>query len=84
MCCAGAAGKSVNDSSLDWRNIIEEVPGVGRINATNTDAPPCASGLTPRNFMPRRCAPFRTRSAAGRLCRCRMSGWVTLDERLSE
>ena len=38
-CRAGAAGAPVNDSSLDRSNIIEEVPDVGRINATNADAP---------------------------------------------
>ena len=37
-CCAGIAGALLNDSSLDWSNIIEEMPDVGRINATNADA----------------------------------------------
>jgi hypothetical protein len=36
--CAGAAGALLNDSGLDRSNIIEEVPDVGRINATNADA----------------------------------------------
>jgi len=37
-CRAGAAGAPVNDSSLDRSNITEEVPDVGRINATKADA----------------------------------------------
>ncbi len=84
-CCAGIAGALLNDSSLDWSNIIEEMPDVGRINATNADALSMRQRIDAADLHAKAlCAPADTIGGQPPVPALPDVWPVTLNERLSE